>query len=76
MKNYFLLFIIIMLAKFTFSQDTDIYQWLEEVENPKALEWAETWNKKSKDAIKSHPGYNDLFEKNLEILRDCFEFNK
>ncbi len=68
MKHYFILFILIMSANYTFSQETDKFQWLEEVENPKALEWAETWNNKSKDAIKSHPAYNNLFEKNLEIL--------
>jgi len=43
------LFIIISIMAFTaqlnFAQE-DKYIWLEEVENPKELEWVEQWNEK------------------------------
>ena len=49
------------------SQNDDSFLWLEEVENPKALEWVEGWNKKSLEVIKGQPGYQAVYDKNLEI---------
>ena len=68
MKHLHLLFIFAMATKLTFAQSEDPYFWLEEVENPKALEWVETWNEKSLDVLSSQPDYENLYEKNLEIL--------
>lgn len=61
-----LLIIISLLSMTTFAQE-DKYLWLEEVENPKALEWVEGWNKKSLESIKGQPGYESIYNKNLEI---------
>lgn len=45
----------------------DKFQWLEEVDNPKALEWVDGWNKKSLDVLKSQKSYEAIYQKNLEI---------
>ncbi|MCA1760115.1 MAG: hypothetical protein LC658_10130, partial [Bacteroidales bacterium] len=68
MRHLHLLFIFAMATKLTFAQSEDPYFWLEEVENPKALEWVETWNEKSLNVLSSQPDYENLYEKNLEIL--------
>lgn len=57
-----------MATQMIIAQEADPYQWLEEVEAPKALEWVEEWNDKSIGVISSQPGYNDIYEKNLDIL--------
>jgi prolyl oligopeptidase len=68
MKHFNLLFIFAMATKITFAQNPDSFLWLEEVENPKALEWVENWNEKSLDVLTTQPDYENLYEKNLEIL--------
>lgn len=65
-SNAISLLIILLMTTSTFAQE-DKYLWLEEVENPKALEWVEGWNKKSLAEIKEHKGYQAVYEKNLEI---------
>lgn len=68
MKSLAISFLIIsFITMTTFAQD-DKYLWLEEVENPKALEWVEDWNNKSLTEIKSHKEYQAIYEKNLEIF--------
>ncbi|MGM0619950.1 MAG: prolyl oligopeptidase family serine peptidase [Bacteroidota bacterium] len=67
-KISFIILVLIMTIKPSFAQENDPYQWLEEVDNEKALEWVEEWNEKSIDVITSQEGYDQLFEKNLEIL--------
>ena len=65
-KNSFALLIISFMTLTSIAQD-DKYLWLEEVENPKALEWVEGWNKKSLEEIKGNKNYQPIYEKNLEI---------
>ena len=57
----------LIMVHSVFSQNDDSFLWLEEVENPKALEWVEGWNKKSLEVIKGQPGYQAVYDKNLEI---------
>lgn len=66
-KLLFTLSLSIMMIHSVNSQTDDPFLWLEEVENPKALEWVENWNKKSLEVIKGQPGYKAVYEKNLEI---------
>ena len=68
MKHIVSLIILVMTEHFIIAQNSDPYLWLEEVEDPKALEWVETRNKESLEVISSQPDYNALYEKNLEIL--------
>lgn len=59
-------FILIMINSIN-SKNEDSNLWLEEVENPKALEWVENWNKKSLEVLKRQPNYQSVYDKNLEI---------
>ncbi|WP_072999881.1 prolyl oligopeptidase family serine peptidase [Mariniphaga anaerophila] len=68
MKRVINLIFLMMATQMIIAQEADPYQWLEEVEAPKALEWVEEWNDKSIGVISSQPGYNDIYEKNLDIL--------
>jgi len=48
--------------------DEDPFLWLEEVEGEKALEWAEEQNSRSIDYLKSHPLFDPIHDRALEIL--------
>ncbi len=65
-KLSFFLIIMALVTKTGFTQD-DQYLWLEEVENPKALEWVEQWNEKTLDVLTSQKDYQSIYDKNLEI---------
>ncbi len=65
-KLLILVIIIIMTAKVNFAQE-DPNLWLEDVENPKALEWVGKWNEKSLQVLKSQKNYQAIYDKNLEI---------
>ena len=67
-KLIFLTIFLAFMTQINFAQNNDPHLWLEDVENEKALEWVEQWNKKSVDVLTSQPGYQAIFEKNLEIL--------
>ena len=45
----------------------DPFEWLEEVEGKKALEWVEKSNETSLGYLKSKSLYDDLYQKNLEV---------
>ncbi len=49
-------------------EQADPYLWLEEVEGQKALEWVERHNEASLAVLKSQPGFQETFDKALEIL--------
>ncbi len=65
-KQSITLLIIVFMTVNLLAQD-DKYLWLEDVENPKALEWVDGWNKKSLAEIKGNKNYQDIYRKNLEI---------
>lgn len=66
MKKYLFLCLMMAMAKINTAQE-DPYLWLEEVENPKALERVEQWNKKTLDVLTNQKNYRAIFNKNLEI---------
>jgi prolyl oligopeptidase len=67
MKRFFYFLIIMaVISKAGFAQE-DPYLWLEEVENPKALEWVDQWNKKTLEVLQNQKDYKAIYEKNLEI---------
>ena len=66
-KLFILITIMAFTAQLNFAQE-DKYLWLEEVENPKALEWVEKWNEKSLGVLKSQKNYQTIYDKNLEIF--------
>jgi prolyl oligopeptidase len=47
---------------------TDPYQWLENVDDPKALAFVETQNGKTEARLKALPIYDRIYNKSLEIL--------
>lgn len=49
-------------------EQADPYLWLEEVEGAKALAWVEQHNQTSLAVLKARPGFDETFEKTLEIL--------
>ncbi|MCG6189936.1 prolyl oligopeptidase family serine peptidase [Maribellus maritimus] len=65
MKKYSLILFVIM-TQLSFAQN-DSYLWLEDVENEKALNWVEEWNKKTLDVLTEHHDYEGIYNKNLEI---------
>lgn len=48
--------------------DDDPFLWLEDVEGERALEWAEQQNDQSLEYLKSHPLFDPIHERALEIL--------
>ena len=69
MKSYYLLIFFAMTTHLLNAQNTnDPYQWLEAVEDKKALDWVNNWNKKSQEAFSAHPEYKEIYDKNLEIM--------
>src|SRR5690554_5650672 len=69
-KEFYLTLILLIMAVHLVkaSDENDQYQWLEEVENEKALEWVNDWNEKSLAVFAAHSEYNNIYEKNLEIM--------
>jgi len=69
MKYYITLILIAMNIYVTNAQNTsDPYQWLEEKESKKALGWVNSWNTKSTSIFQEHPQYQNIYNKNLEIM--------
>jgi prolyl oligopeptidase len=69
MRNCFLLFVLIMTSMITIAyRNPDPFLWLEEVENKKALKWVKEWNEKSIELLTSQPDYENIYNKNLDIL--------
>ncbi len=69
MKIYYLLLIALMIACTNCSKPkTDPYLWLEEVDNPKALEWVGEWNAKSVEEFTEFADYQQIYDENLKIL--------
>ncbi|RQV92194.1 MAG: S9 family peptidase [Calditrichaeota bacterium] len=60
---------VFCLIKTLQAQDTlDNYLWLEEVEGEDALKWVETQNKITEEALTGFPGFDDIYERTLNIL--------
>ncbi len=48
--------------------DDDAFLWLEQVEDEQALDWARAQNERSEGRLTSHPLFEELHQRNLEIL--------
>lgn len=48
--------------------DDDSFLWLEEVEGERALAWAKAQNERSLTQLESHPLFEEIHARNLEIL--------
>jgi prolyl oligopeptidase len=68
MKNHIILSAaLIASTHFMNAQDADPYQWLEDVEGKKSLEWVEAQNKSTFDILSKQPIYQSVYDKSLEI---------
>jgi prolyl oligopeptidase len=51
------------------AQDADDpFQWLEEVEGRRSLEWVQTHNQATLAELEAHPAYRPIFERTMQIL--------
>jgi prolyl oligopeptidase len=48
--------------------ETDPFQWLEDVQGEKALAWAKEQNAKSTKVLEARPEYEPIYKRTLEIL--------
>ncbi|GLU44607.1 prolyl oligopeptidase family protein [Allomuricauda sp. NBRC 101325] len=67
MKKYFLLVISIALIGPLVQAQEDNYQWLEEVDGKKSLEFVEKENKATFEELSSEKDYESIYDKSLEI---------
>ncbi len=67
MKNYTLLFLALFGISQVIQAQEDKYQWLEEVDGPKALEFVNSQNEATIKELSAEKDYQDLFDKSLEI---------
>ena len=69
MKKYLIIIAMIgTMVQPNFAQTEDPWEWLENVDSEKSLQWVEQWNEKSLKTLKTQEDYQNIFEKNLEIL--------
>ena len=66
MKQTFVLIFLAFMAQINWAQE-DPYLWLEDIDSPKSLEWAEKWNNKTLKVLVAQPGYNEMYQNILEI---------
>jgi len=67
MKNYTLLFLALFGISQVIQAQEDKYQWLEEVDDPKALEFVNSQNEATIKELRAEKDYQDIFDKSLEI---------
>jgi prolyl oligopeptidase len=67
MRNLALLLTLFTLMTQLSKAQEDPFIWLEDVDAEKSLEWVQEQNDKSLEVLNNQPGYQSLFEKNLEI---------
>lgn len=68
MKKIIPLALLLFTNIFTLMAQEDPYQWLEEVDGKKSLEFVEKQNKTSLDVLTNQNGYQDIYNKNLAII--------
>ncbi|MGH1365879.1 MAG: prolyl oligopeptidase family serine peptidase [Calditrichia bacterium] len=54
-----------------FAQEQDPHQWLENVDDQKALSWVEEQNTKTLDVLMKQESYQPIYEKSLEIYNSA-----
>lgn len=68
MKKYILLSAALVASiQFSNAQEEDKFQWLEEVDSKRSLEWVESQNKATFDLLSKQPIYQNVYDKSLEV---------
>jgi prolyl oligopeptidase len=73
MRNLIIfVFPVLILLQYSYriqaQEETDPYLWLEQIEGKKALNWVEGQNKATLAVLKAQPGFEETYEKALEIM--------
>lgn len=68
MKKSILIALLLFINIFTLMAQEDSYQWLEEVDGKKQLEFVENQNKITLDVLKQQKEYQDIYNKSLAII--------
>lgn len=67
-KNAILLFLVLFLIGYKMNAQEDPFQYLEEVDGKKALEFVEKQNKETFDVLSNLKEYKDIYNKTLAIV--------
>lgn len=67
MKKYTLLLLALLGTNQFIQAQEDKYQWLEEVDSEKSLEFVNSLNKATVEELSSEKNYQTIYDKNLEI---------
>ncbi len=59
---------VLALPGATMAAEDDPFLWLEEIESERALDWAREQNERSVEFLESHPYFEAIHARNLEIL--------
>ena len=70
MKNYTLLFLALFGICQIIQAQEDKYQWLEEVDGQKALEFVDAQNKATVEELSAEKDYQDIYDKSLAIYNN------
>ncbi len=68
MKKSIGITLLLFINVFTLMAQEDSYQWLEEVDGKKPLEFVENQNKITLDVLKQQKEYQDIYNKSLAII--------
>ncbi|HPN71514.1 MAG TPA: prolyl oligopeptidase family serine peptidase [Saprospiraceae bacterium] len=68
MKKLMIGFMLLNTAVMSIAQDNDPYIWLEEVESPKALAFAEEQSTKTLNVLMANPEYQKIYDNILKVV--------
>lgn len=68
MKPRITLLLPLLLAAPALAAQDDPFQWLEEVEGTRSLEWVQAHNQATMAELETHPAYRAIYERSLQIL--------
>ena len=63
-----LLLVPLLAVPLAAQEPEDPFQWLEEVEGTRSLEWVRAHNQATMAELEAHPAYRDVYERSLQIL--------
>ncbi|MFZ1786887.1 MAG: hypothetical protein WAT92_01190, partial [Saprospiraceae bacterium] len=68
MKKLMIGFMLLNTAVMSIAQENDPYVWLEEVESPKALAFAEEQSTKTLNVLMANPQYQKIYDNILKVV--------
>ena len=68
LRNALLLALLLPAAPLSAQEPEDPFQWLEEVEGARSMEWVQAHNRATAEELEAHPAYRPLYDRTLQIL--------